>query len=346
MRSRRNLPVFLGYALFCLLVLGFMARQMGGEFFLADQLRVNADFTNASGLVAGDDVTVNGLRVGEVESLTSSATGVRATLLMHREDGPVHTDARAVIRSKNLLGEAFVEVTRGDSAQPVLADRGLIDSAHTLSPVELDQVLDALNPDVRQRLTIAVNSLGEATAGRGQDLNTSAGDLKQLSSDLDTLSQTLATDQGHVDTLVISLAKVVATLAQYHSEFRGTITQWDSVMKTLGSHESDLAGTFQGQDQVLGILDQALSASSPAQLHDALAQAPATLDNLNHYSTDATPVFAGLAQHSVPIGALFRELDSVMSATDSQGNHLWRVYNVGNCQNVANPYVPCPAHVP
>jgi ABC-type transporter Mla subunit MlaD len=69
MRSRSNLPVFLAYALVSLLVVGYLAAQMGGEFVLGGY-RVTAAFHTGAELVAGYDVTMAGLRVGKVESLS------------------------------------------------------------------------------------------------------------------------------------------------------------------------------------------------------------------------------------------------------------------------------------
>src|SRR5207244_2676498 len=114
-------------------------------------------------------------------------------------------DARAVIRQKNLLGETYVEVNRGSAAQGRIADGGTIDQDHTLAPVEVDEVLNALDPQVRDQLNLVINTLGQATAGRGQDMNASAGDLSSLALDLKTLAHTLASNSDHLDALIADL---------------------------------------------------------------------------------------------------------------------------------------------
>ena len=142
MRGKRNFPIFMAYALASLLVFGFLARQMGGEFFLAGVYRVQAVFSSGTQLVPGDDVTISGFRVGKVENLQPGSDGTLATMVLHRQYAPVAADARAVIKSKNLLGETYIELTRGTG--PALPDGGRIGLDHTLTPVELSQVLDAL----------------------------------------------------------------------------------------------------------------------------------------------------------------------------------------------------------
>ena len=95
MRSKSNLPVFIGYALICLLVLGYMVTQMGGEFFLQSPYHFKAVFTSGSQLVAGDDVTIAGLRVGRVDSLHPGAGGTVADLIMHQDYAPLYSDSLA-----------------------------------------------------------------------------------------------------------------------------------------------------------------------------------------------------------------------------------------------------------
>lgn len=339
MRSRSNLPVFLAYALFSLLVLGYLATQMGGEFALGGY-RVTAVFHSGSDLVAGDDVTMAGLRVGKVESLNPTATATAVTLLVHRQYAPLFTDARAVVRQKNLLGETYVELNRGTNSQAAIPDRGTLAEDHTLTPVEIDQVLNALDPTVRDRLDLVINTLGQATAGRGRDMNAAAADLSSVATDLQALAHTLASNADHLDALIADLRKVMDTLAAWHADFRAMITDWDHVMAALASREQDLKGTIVEQDRVMAILDQALSGGAAQQLHGAIAEGPSTIDRANHYLQDSTKVF-GVVQSDTPgIAQLFNELASVMSGIGGAKEdgpdkgktvHMWRVYCAGGC---------------
>ena len=339
MRSRSNLPIFLAYALISLIVVGYLAAQMGGEFALGGY-RVTAAFQTGAELVPGDDVTMAGLRVGKVESLNPGSTSTTVTLLLHREFTPLFSDARAVVRQKNLLGETYVELNRGNSSQKSIADGGSIAQDHTLTPVEIDQVLNALDPQVRDRLDMVINSLGQATAGRGPDMNAAAADLSSVATDLESLAHTLASNSDHLDALIADLRKVMDTLAAWHADFRAMIADWDHVMATLAAREENLKGTIVEQDRVMAILDQALSGGAAQQLHGAIAQAPATIDNANHYLNDAAKVF-GVVQSDTPAMAqLFNELASVMSGIGGAQEdgpdkgktvHMWRVYCAGGC---------------
>jgi phospholipid/cholesterol/gamma-HCH transport system substrate-binding protein len=328
MRGRHHLPVFLAYTAASLLLLGYLARQMGGEFMFASVYRVSAVFATGSELVAGDDVTISGLRVGKVESLSPRAQGADVQLVIHSEYAPVFNDARAVIHSKNLLGETYVELHRGHSHVP-LPSGARLGLERTLSPVELDQVLDVLGPEVRTRLAILINTLGQTTAGRGTDLGQQAADLKVLATSLETIASSLSQSSVQLDSLLVSLRKVLQTLAAWHAEFKALITDWDRLMRTLASREQELMGTIREQDRVMAIFDQVLSGGAARDLHDAIAESPAALDNADHYLTRGTQIFPRVSREAPSISALFFELASVMSNTDSEGNHMWRVYNEG-----------------
>jgi virulence factor Mce-like protein len=327
MRGRLNLPIFAGYSIAALVVLGFLARQMGGEFFLQPVYHVKAVFATGSQLVVGDDVTIAGLRIGRVDSLSPEATGTEARLSVHPQFAPLFDDARAVIKAKNLLGETYVELTRGSTAKR-LPDGGTIPLDHTLTPVELSQVLQALNPSVRDHLVLLINSLGDALAGRGSDLNTQAGDLKQLANDLVVISQTLVDNQAHFNQLLQSLGKIMDTLAAYHTQFRALIADWDRLMRALAASEADLQGAITEDAHVMAIFDTAL-AGNAGGLHDALAELPRTIDNTNGYLGNGSRIFGQLGTQVPDIDAVFNRLASAFSATDPNGDHMWRVYCVG-----------------
>jgi phospholipid/cholesterol/gamma-HCH transport system substrate-binding protein len=330
MRSKRNLPIFIAYTAISLLVLGYLATQMGGEFVLQSPYHFKAVFVSGSQLVAGDDVTIGGVRVGRVDSLHPASGGTVAALIVHQDYAPLYRDSRAVIQVKNLLGETYVDINRGSRETGPMPDGGTIPVSRTLVPVEVDQVLDALNPDVRQQLATLINTLGEATAGQGANLGSQAPDLEAIAASLQTLAKTTAANAADLDSLISSLTKVLETLAAWHSEFRALITDWDQLMRTLASRETALQGTITEQDKVMNIFDQALAGQAAPNLHAAIAQGPGSLDSVNHYLDNSVVVFGELAkpQNTGAIGALFLELSSVMSYTEpgNPDQHHWRIY--------------------
>ena len=71
-----------------------------------------ATFVDTGGLMPGDMVTVSGFRKGVVRDMRLLENGVEVELAVEN-DVLLHRDARAVIATRGLLGERFVQLERG-----------------------------------------------------------------------------------------------------------------------------------------------------------------------------------------------------------------------------------------
>jgi phospholipid/cholesterol/gamma-HCH transport system substrate-binding protein len=340
MRSRWNLPILLVYALASLVVLGYLMVHVSGSLAVGSSYQVTADFTSASSLVPGDDVTISGVRVGRVASVQPVSGGARVGLQVAQQYAPFYRDARAMIKIKNVLNESYIEIFRGTSASGPMPRGGTIPSSRTLTPVELAQVLDVLNLTARDQLTSIINNLGESVSGQGQVLNAAAGSLTQTSVALDGIAHALASQQVSLGSLITSLSKVLATLAAWHTQLAALVGNWDAVMRALAAHEQQLQGLVVNENQVMGVLDQALARNSPA-LASAVSELPALVNSAGTYTANADVIFGRVSAQTKSIDQLFYELASVFSATDSQGNHYWRVYPVsGGLGSLSQPLIP------
>jgi virulence factor Mce-like protein len=339
-RSRWNLPVVLAYAAAAVAVLGYLFLHMSGGLTFTPVYQLAADFTTAANLVPGDDVTVSGVTVGKVTSVQPVTGGARVTMQLQERYAPVYRNARAMVKIKNVLDESYVELYRGTAGSGPLPQDGVIPASRTLTPVELAQVLSVLNPDTRTQLASLVNNLGASVAGRGQTLNSTARTLKVTSQALNGVAHALAHQQVSLGSLITSLSKVLATLAAWHQQLRGLVASWDQVMRALAQHEQQLQGLVVNENQVMSILDQALAGNSGA-LNSAIRQSPLLIRNAGVYTGNGQVIFGRLSANVKPITELFYELASVFSATDSQGNHYWRVYPVsGGTGTISQPLLP------
>ncbi len=337
MRSRWNLPFCCAYAACALALLFYLAFQMGGRFWVQPSYHITAVFATAVDLVPGDDVTISGVTVGQVASVAPSAQGAQVGLEIQEEHAPVYRDARAMIKVKNLLGETYVELERGTPGSGPLAQGGTIPSSQTLTPVEIDQVLDVLDQSTRAELVSLIDNLGESVSGQGPDINSETASLEQVATSLEQVAAALAREEGEMGPLLTDLNKVLQTLAAWNVQLGQLIQHWDGVMRALAAHEQSLQGLIQNEEQVMAVLDAALSRNAPG-LGRALAQSPALLESANAYTANSDVIFGQVSQHTDSISQLFRELASVMSATDSQGNHEWRIYPVsGGLGTISQP---------
>ena len=148
--------------------------------------RVRAIFENAFSVIPGEDVKIAGVKVGKVDDLDVTPDQKAAVVLRIDKPGfkDFRRDAECTIRPQSLIGEKFVECTptqpRADGAKapPPLPrirrgeGRGqyLLPVSQTSRPVDLDLLTNVVRLPERERLSIILNELGTALAGRGPEL--------------------------------------------------------------------------------------------------------------------------------------------------------------------------------
>ena len=102
---------------------------------------------SANELHGGSPVRIAGVNVGKVTKV-KPGPGTTAIVEMAIDDGgrPIHRDATLKIRPRLFLeGNFYVDLKPGSPSAPELRDGGTIPLANTATPVQLDQVLSALN---------------------------------------------------------------------------------------------------------------------------------------------------------------------------------------------------------
>jgi virulence factor Mce-like protein len=132
---------------------------------------IKADFKTSNNLRKNSFVRIGGVNVGKVtkiEPLRKGDEGVRVTMRIDDVGKPIHKDATAKIRPRIFLeGNFFVDLQPGTPSAPTLGDGDVISMAQTGTPVQLDQILTALQSNTRHDLQLLLQQLGVALSGAG-----------------------------------------------------------------------------------------------------------------------------------------------------------------------------------
>jgi phospholipid/cholesterol/gamma-HCH transport system substrate-binding protein len=127
--------------------------------------RLKAVFTSASSIRVNSPVRIAGVNVGKVTSV-ERAPGADASIVVMeiaREGRPIHKDATAKIRPRIFLeGNFFVDLKPGTPSSPKLTSGDTIPLSQTAGPVQLDEVLTALQAGTRASLQQTLTGLGAA----------------------------------------------------------------------------------------------------------------------------------------------------------------------------------------
>ncbi len=138
-RTHIGLGIFVVGTVGLLIWLAQSIGALGGGAGYRYELRLR----HAAGLVENNAVKIAGVSVGRIEEVGVEHDIAVLTLKIDREI-VLHTDARAIVRAKSLLGEKYLQLEPGDRESPVLEDGGEIVNVDV--PFEIDEVLNALEP--------------------------------------------------------------------------------------------------------------------------------------------------------------------------------------------------------
>ncbi|HWF09202.1 MAG TPA: MlaD family protein [Bryobacteraceae bacterium] len=170
-----------------LLIFGAMIFWIGNNrMMFRPKYRLNAEFSNVSGLLAGAQVRIDGIPKGSVRSinLPRDPTG-KVRVVMELDDETrrvVRRDSAAEVRTEGLMGDEYLEVSSGSSDAPAVKDN---DTLQGVAPVEISDLikkanglLDAAGGAV-QNVTATASNLGAITS----KINNGAGTVGALVND-------------------------------------------------------------------------------------------------------------------------------------------------------------------
>ncbi|HEY1688002.1 MAG TPA: MlaD family protein [Solirubrobacteraceae bacterium] len=129
--------------------------------------RINAVFSSAQDIAPKSPVKTAGVVIGAVTSFKREGKASIVTMEISNKGLPIHKDAELKIRPRLFLeGNWYVELRPGTPSSPTLSSGATIPISQTAIPVQIDQVLDALNTDTRANLQNFLIGYGEALMHR------------------------------------------------------------------------------------------------------------------------------------------------------------------------------------
>jgi phospholipid/cholesterol/gamma-HCH transport system substrate-binding protein len=312
--------VAVGFTLSCFALLLFLWVTFGGPIpFKPESYRFTVDFPEAITLSKEADVRIGGVSVGKVKDLSlapdsecqkdpATCNTTRATIEIEPQYAPISSDAKAILRSKTLLGETYVELTTGSQVQPGQPDStsvqnipgptaqastidvgqisggdapqpipegGHLSQSQVQNQTQIDEIFQGFDQQTREAFQSWMQNAGIAINGRGLDLNDAFGNLGPFASDASDVLGTLRSQEQSLRTLVHDTGDVFAALT---------------------SHDKALAGAIVGANRTFGAL-----ASQSRALSDTFKIFPTfenesrlTLDRLKPFAEDARPLFHDL----------------------------------------------------
>ncbi|MBN1528199.1 MAG: MCE family protein [Thermoleophilaceae bacterium] len=237
--SSRLPRILAGVALLCavLLVLALI-------LFSGSSYKVTAEFDNAGQLVRGNDVRVGGAKVGTVQEIDVSQSGLaEVTFEIEDEDYvPLRRGTEAVVKLGSLSGIAnrYIDLQLGPDSGDDIADGGRIGHDDTRAAVELDQVFAIFDERTRRGLQDVVAGSAQSLAGRGEELRRGIHYLNPALSTGARLFGELSRDDRLLSRFLVDSSDLVTALGQRRRELRGAVEGLGTTFTALGGQQEAL----------------------------------------------------------------------------------------------------------
>jgi phospholipid/cholesterol/gamma-HCH transport system substrate-binding protein len=235
------------FALSCVSILLWLWLSFGGPIPLKPEgYRVKVAFPEATGLIDDLDVRSAGITIGTVRNVEVDRRAKRtlATLVLDPEFAPLPRDARAILRTKTLLGETYVELTQGTKGTPPVPDNGRLADARVGHTVELDEVFQSYDPITRRAIQSWQQELGAAVGDRGEELNNALGQLPEFASSASDLLDVLYRHEGAVRGLVRDTGEVYGALTRDEGQLRNLVVNSHALFRQTAQERVSLAEAF------------------------------------------------------------------------------------------------------
>jgi phospholipid/cholesterol/gamma-HCH transport system substrate-binding protein len=224
-----------------LLVFTVMIIVVFGQMRFDRTSKYSAEFTNVSGLRAGQFVRASGVEIGKVDTIKLVDGGKRALVKFNVDRSiPLYQSTSAQIRYLDLIGNRYLELKRGqgEGADKVLPPNGFIPVSRTQPALDLDALIGGFKPLFRaldpQKVNTIASSLVTVFQGQGGTINDILDNTAQLTSQLGERDQAI----GEV---IKNLNIVLDTTVRHRQQFDQTINNLEVLITGLKDHKDQLA---------------------------------------------------------------------------------------------------------
>jgi phospholipid/cholesterol/gamma-HCH transport system substrate-binding protein len=275
--------------------------------------RFQVAFPEAAQLANQSDVRISGVSVGKVIRMRPrDGNRTLVTVEVQHKYAPIPRDTRAILRTKSLLGETYVELTPGNRRGAVVPDGGALGDASVSPTVELDEILGTFDARTRRAFQTWMQSQAAAVHGRGSDINAFFGELPGFTETFEQLFATLDAQQAAATKAIASTGEVFDAISEREGQLRGLVTDSQRLFATTAARNRQLARIF----EELPRFARESSATLP-RLTAFGQRARPVVRQLQPAATAMAPAFAALEDVAPEFDGFFGQLEDVVAASEA-----------------------------
>jgi phospholipid/cholesterol/gamma-HCH transport system substrate-binding protein len=303
-----NMLVIILFVLSCFGLLMFLWESFGGPLPLKPKgYRFTVAFPRTLALAEESDVRISGVEVGHVVSLGLNREGrTQATVEIASRYAPIRANTHAILRTKTLLGQTYIQLTPEGQSGSFLRDGGQLATSQVEPSVTLDDILSAFNAKTRADFQIWQQAVAGALNGRGEDVNAGFAQLEPFVENANKLVTVLDSQEGAVRALVHNTGVVFNALASRDHQLEGAIVNgqrtlhsaaeasqaFAEAVRALPTFERNSRVAFKEVDRFAAVASPYFEEFRPTerQLALLLAAAKPFAPEFNHFLTALGPL--------------------------------------------------------
>jgi phospholipid/cholesterol/gamma-HCH transport system substrate-binding protein len=230
------------FVIVALIALAYLSMRVGVGIFPRQLNEYLVFFDSVTGLRSAAPVEIAGIEVGSVQQIRL-AQGRAEVVLGVREEIEIYENAVAVLRTRGILGDKYVEILPGSPELPRLQDGDRI--ARSEVPADMDQVFQRVG-DIAEDISSVTRSISRTLDEVGeQDIRAIIESVRQLT---ESLNEMVSRNMEGVTDIVANIRDFSADMRQLSAENKDGITR---IVENLEQASEDMVGTMKEMDRIL-----------------------------------------------------------------------------------------------
>jgi phospholipid/cholesterol/gamma-HCH transport system substrate-binding protein len=201
-----------------------------------------AIFSDATGVVKGDDIRVAGVKVGSVKNVKIVHRDEAEVTFTVRRATALTESSKATIRYRNLVGQRYISVNQGTGDLDPLKDGATIPKDRTEPALDLTVLFNGFKPLFAALTPADVNKLSYEII---QVFQGEGGNIEGLLRSTGSITQTLANRDQLIGDVIDNLNAVLKTVGDRDAQLSDLIVQFRSF----------IGGLTQDKDAILNSLE-------------------------------------------------------------------------------------------
>ncbi|HVM27301.1 MAG TPA: MCE family protein [Mycobacteriales bacterium] len=261
-----------------------------GNLSFGGSTKYSAVFSDATGLLPGNDIRIAGVRVGSVDGIELEGNNLARVDFSLDEGREIPESAIARLRFRNLVGERYIAITEGPGSARPLQAGATLPLAQTRNALDLTVLFNGFRP-----LFVALEpeTVNQAAFEIVQTLQGEGGTVESLVARTASLTSTLADRDAVIGRVIDNLTLVLATLDDRGSQLSDLIVQLRRLSAGFAEDREAIGASLDGISDLTSATAQLL-VDIREPLRDDIRELGELAGTLNEHSEEVDGVLQRL----------------------------------------------------